>query len=82
MLDRICKRRQVTLAFLDQERAVLEPDETRGISCRIRRLGCGDRIVLPLARNAVDACLRNDSGEINVIYRRKNGGYGLIEPQG
>ena len=24
----------------------------------------------------------DDSGEINVIYRRKNGGYGLIEPQG
>ncbi|MGZ8691861.1 MAG: ribosome hibernation-promoting factor, HPF/YfiA family [Gaiellaceae bacterium] len=23
-----------------------------------------------------------DSGEINVIYRRKDGGYGLIEPQG
>ena len=24
----------------------------------------------------------DDSGEINVIYRRKDGGYGLIEPQG
>jgi putative sigma-54 modulation protein len=24
----------------------------------------------------------DDSGEINVIYRRKNGGYGLIEPSG
>ena len=24
----------------------------------------------------------DDSGEINVIYRRNNGGYGLIEPQG
>ena len=24
----------------------------------------------------------DDSAEINVIYRRKNGGYGLIEPQG
>jgi putative sigma-54 modulation protein len=24
----------------------------------------------------------DDSGEINVIYRRRNGGYGLIEPQG
>jgi putative sigma-54 modulation protein len=24
----------------------------------------------------------DDSGEINVIYRRKNGGYGLIEPYG
>jgi putative sigma-54 modulation protein len=24
----------------------------------------------------------DDSGELNVIYRRKNGGYGLIEPQG
>ena len=24
----------------------------------------------------------DDSGEISVIYRRKNGGYGLIEPQG
>jgi putative sigma-54 modulation protein len=24
----------------------------------------------------------DDSGEINVIYRRKNGGYGLIEPPG
>jgi putative sigma-54 modulation protein len=24
----------------------------------------------------------DDSGEINVIYRRKNGGYGLIEPAG
>jgi putative sigma-54 modulation protein len=23
-----------------------------------------------------------DSGEINVIYRRKNGGYGVIEPSG
>ena len=22
----------------------------------------------------------DDSGEINVIYRRRNGGYGLIEP--
>ena len=24
----------------------------------------------------------DESGEINVIYRRKNGGYGLIEPSG
>ena len=24
----------------------------------------------------------DDSGEISVIYRRKDGGYGLIEPQG
>ena len=24
----------------------------------------------------------DDSGEINVIYRRRNGGYGLIEPSG
>ena len=24
----------------------------------------------------------DDSGEINVIYRRKDRGYGLIEPQG
>ena len=24
----------------------------------------------------------DDSGEINVIYRRRDGGYGLIEPQG
>ena len=24
----------------------------------------------------------DESGDINVIYRRKNGGYGLIEPQG
>ena len=24
----------------------------------------------------------DDSGEINVIYRRKAGGYGLIEPSG
>jgi putative sigma-54 modulation protein len=24
----------------------------------------------------------DESGEINVIYRRRNGGYGLIEPQG
>jgi putative sigma-54 modulation protein len=24
----------------------------------------------------------DESGEINVVYRRKNGGYGLIEPQG
>jgi hypothetical protein len=24
----------------------------------------------------------DDSGEINVIYRRRNGGYGLIEPLG
>ena len=24
----------------------------------------------------------DDSGEINVIYRRKTGGYGLIEPSG
>lgn len=24
----------------------------------------------------------DESGDINVIYRRRNGGYGLIEPQG
>jgi putative sigma-54 modulation protein len=24
----------------------------------------------------------DESGEVNVIYRRRNGGYGLIEPQG
>ena len=24
----------------------------------------------------------DESGDINVIYRRKNGGYGLIEPSG
>ena len=24
----------------------------------------------------------DESGDINVIYRRKDGGYGLIEPQG
>lgn len=24
----------------------------------------------------------DESGEVNVIYRRKDGGYGLIEPQG
>jgi putative sigma-54 modulation protein len=24
----------------------------------------------------------DDSGELNVIYRRRDGGYGLIEPQG
>ena len=63
VFDRVRKRRQVTVAFLDQQRTVLEPDETRGVSGRIRCLGCGDCVVLPLARNAVDAGLRNDSGE-------------------
>jgi putative sigma-54 modulation protein len=24
----------------------------------------------------------DESGDINVIYRRRNGGYGLIEPSG
>ena len=24
----------------------------------------------------------DDSGEVNVVYRRRKGGYGLIEPQG
>jgi putative sigma-54 modulation protein len=24
----------------------------------------------------------DESGDVNVIYRRRNGGYGLIEPQG
>ena len=24
----------------------------------------------------------DESGEVNVIYRRRDGGYGLIEPQG
>ena len=24
----------------------------------------------------------DDSGDVNVIYRRRDGGYGLIEPQG
>jgi ribosome hibernation promoting factor len=24
----------------------------------------------------------DESGEVNVIYRRRSGGYGLIEPQG
>ena len=24
----------------------------------------------------------DESGEINVLYRRRDGGYGLIEPQG
>ena len=63
LLDRVGERREVSLAFLDQKRPVLQSDETRGVALGVGCLGRGDRVVLTLTRNTVDAGLGNCPGE-------------------
>jgi len=63
LLDRVGQLRQVTVAFLEQQRAVLHADEARGRALHVRRFRRNDGVVLTLAGDAVNAGLTDDAGE-------------------
>jgi hypothetical protein len=62
-LDRIGKGRQISFAVLDHQRAVLQPDEADALALGVWRIRRRDRVVLALARDAVDPGLRDRPGE-------------------
>src|SRR4029453_9497258 len=62
-LDRIGERCETPLAFLDDERPVLECDEACVRSLYVGSVRRDDGVVLALARNAVDSRLRDDARE-------------------
>ena len=76
--DLLADRDDGDLARADRPQPVVAPralGTVRGVQLRLDRVGKWRELI-----GHDFFVFRNETGEVNVVYRRKDGGYGLIEP--